>query len=76
MPFLQIPGDQMEIAAQKNVDIRFLFQKLKYLRVKMILVSVADKYQQRLVRQGRNCLFPPVEQQAEVIQFDKEPIMG
>ena len=45
-------------------------------RIEMVLVAVADEHQQRLVRQGRENALPPVEQQADLIQFDEKTVVG
>ena len=44
----------MKVAAQQELHVRFSLRQREYLRVEVVLVAVADKYQQGLVRQGRD----------------------
>ena len=66
----------MKVAAQQELDVRFSLRQREYFRVEVILMPVADKHQQGLVRQRRDRLLPPVEQQTDGIQFDQKPIVG
>ena len=76
MPLFQIPGRQAQVAAQQELHVRLLRRQSEYLRVEVVLVAVADEYQQGLVRQGRDRLLPPVEQQAEGVQLYEEAVVG
>ena len=76
-PAGEVPLRQADIVAQQEADGAAAVIQGEDGGIEMILVAVAGKDQQRLIRrQGRKLPFPPVKEQAHLLQFHRKAAVG